>query len=186
MPCELLVLTALETELTADKLPSDRPIVYTGIGKINATLASVEAIARYQPKKILNFGTAGGVNVQAKGLIQVGKVIQRDMLAEPLAPRGTVPFCTRPQVYLSGQGGLTCATGDSFVTAHDPWLVEQNVDVVDMELFAIAAVAHHHGIPWIGLKYISDHANESSADDWQTSVNAGEAAFLSYLARVKL
>jgi adenosylhomocysteine nucleosidase len=185
MTCDLLILTALETELSANKLPRDIPIVYTGIGKINASIMSFEAIRKYEPKRIINFGTAGGINHKISGLIPINCVIQRDILAEPLSPRGNVPFCQRPQSYTSELDGHVCATGDSFVTAHDPWLISKNVDVVDMELFAIAAVAHHHGIPWLSLKYVSDYANESSSNDWQAAVNAGEIAFLDYLDTLK-
>lgn len=104
-------------------------------------------------------------------------MIQRDMQTEPLAPRGMTPFCPRPQEYLS-TGKYLCGSGDSFVTAHDPWLHSLGVDVVDMELFAIAAVAHDHQIPWQSFKYITDDANESSGDDWQAKVHHGQELFL--------
>jgi adenosylhomocysteine nucleosidase len=52
-----------------------------------------------------------------------------------------------------------------------------------MELFAIAAVAHHHGIPWQSFKYITDDANEYSEDDWRGKVNHGQALYLSSLVR---
>ncbi len=67
------------------------------------------------------------------------------------------------------------------MTAKDPWLDEQRVDVVDMELYAIAAVAFAHGLPWASLKYVTDHTNEYSASDWKTNVNHGEELFLEHL-----
>ena len=134
MKTELLIITALESELKREALPSGVEIVYTGIGKINAAITSIKAIHQYSPKRILNFGTVGKINPQLHGLLEIGKVIQRDMDAEPLAPRGSTPFCIRPQEYLS-TGQFLCGSGDSFVTAQDPWLLSQGVDVVDMELF---------------------------------------------------
>ena len=70
------------------------------------------------------------------------------------------------------------------MTEFDPWLAEQKVDVVDMELFAIATVAHQHGIPWQSFKYITDDANENSAKDWQAKVNHGQELFLQKLKDV--
>jgi len=53
-----------------------------------------------------------------------------------------------------------------------------------MELFAIATVAHQHGIPWQSFKYITDDANEESAKDWQAKVNHGQELFLEKLKDV--
>jgi len=108
-------------------------------------------------------------------------VIQRDMNAEPLAPRGKTPFSHMPAKYHSSSGLYICGTGDSFVNSRDDWLHQQKVDLVDMELYAIAAVAHHHNIPWQSFKYITDDANEESGEDWQGKVNHGQALYLSKL-----
>jgi len=183
MKTELLIITALESELKRASLPTGVEIVYSGIGKINATIASLNAIQQYSPKRIINFGTAGKINTELQGLLEIGKVIQRDMDAEPLAPRGSTPFCVRPQEYLS-TGQFLCGSGDSFVTAPDPWLHSQGVDVVDMELYAIAAIAHDHQIPWQSFKYITDDANENSGDDWQSKVHHGQALFLEKLQQI--
>jgi adenosylhomocysteine nucleosidase len=177
MKTELLIITALESELKRGVLPSGVDIVYCGIGKINAALTSIKAIHQFSPKRILNFGTAGKIKPELHGLLEIGKVIQRDMDAEPLAPRGSTPFCNRPHEYVS-TGQFVCGSGDSFVTAYDPWLSSQGVDVVDMELFAIAAIAHDHQVPWQSFKYITDEANEASGNDWQSKVHHGQDLFL--------
>ncbi|WP_062308608.1 phosphorylase family protein [Polynucleobacter sinensis] len=178
MKTDLLIITALESELGSGELPPEIKIVYCGIGKINAAIASYKAMHEYEPKRVLNFGTAGGINPGLTGLLEIGRVLQRDMVTEPLAPRGRTPYCTKPHEYFSIGGKHVCGSGDSFVTAHDPWLLEQGVDVVDMELFAIAASAHHFGIPWQSFKYITDDANENSGDDWRDKVNHGQELFL--------
>jgi adenosylhomocysteine nucleosidase len=183
MKTDLLIITALESELKRNALPSGVEIIYSGIGKINAALTSAKAINQLSPRKIMNFGTAGKVNPQLDGLLEIGKVIQRDMMAEPLAPRGTTPFCDRPQEYLSS-GKYICGSGDSFVSTADPWLLSQGVDVVDMELFAIAYVANYHQIPWHSYKYITDDANESSANDWHQKVNHGQDLFIEKLKQL--
>ena len=184
MKSELLIITALESELKRESLPGGVEIVYSGIGKINATIATSKAIAQYSPRQILNFGTVGKINLELSGLIQIGKVIQRDMNAEPLAPRGKTPFCPLPSFYHALSGEYICGSGDSFVTAQDAWLISQKIDVVDMELFAIAAVAHQSNIPWQSFKYITDDANENSGDDWQAKVHHGQDLFLEALHKI--
>ena len=145
-------------------------------------MTTLKAIEQYKPKHLINFGTAGSIKPNLSGLLEIRRVIQRDMIAEPLSPRGRVPFCERPHEYFSTSGQHTCATGDSFVTAKDPWLDHQGVDVVDMELFAIAAVAHEHKLPWLAYKYVTDQANDDSGQEWSNKVNHGEALFLEKIA----
>jgi adenosylhomocysteine nucleosidase len=183
MKTDLLIITALESELKRAALPAGVEIIYSGIGKINAALTSLEAVRQFNPRTIMNFGTAGKIKPQLDGLLEIGKVIQRDMMAEPLAPRGKTPFCERPFEYLSS-GKYVCGSGDSFVTASDPWLLSQGVDVVDMELFAIAYVANHYQIPWQSYKYITDDANESSGNDWQQKVHHGQDLFIDKLKQL--
>ncbi len=178
MKSQLLIITALESELNKAALPPGVSLVYSGIGKINAAMTSFAAIHEFEPKRVINFGTAGTIKSDLQGLLEIGKVIQRDMLAEPLAPRGQTPFCSKPREYLSMGGEHICGSGDSFVTATDPWLLEQGVDVVDMELFSIAASAYHFNIPWQSFKYITDAANEDAGKDWHEKKNHGQELFL--------
>lgn len=163
-------------------MPEGVHLVHSGVGKINAALAAREAIQEFRPRLLVNYGTAGAVHSGAHGLLPVARVIQRDMDAEPLAPRGVTPFGSVPSELFSGQPGVSCATGDSFVRAADAWLHAQGADVVDMELFAIAEVCRRAGIPWWACKFVTDSADESAADDWSARVGAGEPLFLKALA----
>jgi adenosylhomocysteine nucleosidase len=181
MPLNTLIITALPNELDQSLLPAGMQLVYCGVGKINATIATLKALEQYKPTRIVNFGTAGSIKPHLSGLLEINRVIQRDMIAEPLSPRGRVPFCERPYEYFASTGQHTCATGDSFVTSKDPWLDQQGVDVVDMELYAIAAVSYAQGVPWTSFKYVTDHTNENSASDWGDKVNHGQDLFLQHL-----
>ncbi len=177
--CSVALLVALPQELDASLL-AGVPVVYTGVGKVNAAIAAAQCIQQYRPRLLLNFGSAGRVRPGPQGLLEVARVLQRDMLAEPLAPRGTTPFHDGPHALESGQSGLVCATGDSFVTGPDPWFNAQGVDVVDMELFALAAVCQRSGVAWRSLKFISDDANTESGKDWATNVRMGQQLFLAW------
>lgn len=176
-----LIIVALEGELNPKVLPASLPLIYCGVGKVNAALATQRAIHDIKPDHIINFGTAGRVSSHLHGLQPVARVVQRDMNAEPLAPRGVTPLMAGPHHFESGDDGIVCGTGDSFVTSPDKWLHENKIDLVDMELFAIAAAAHRANVKWSAYKFISDDANEGAAEDWQAKVNHGEELFLAEL-----
>ncbi len=180
--CPVAMVVALAQELDPALLPGV-PLVYSGVGKVNAAIAVADLIHQHRPRLVLNFGSVGRVRPGPQGLLEVGQVVQRDMVAEPLAPRGTTPFHNGPPVLRSGLPGLVCASGDSFVTAPDPWFAAQGVDVVDMELFAIAAVCERKGVPWRALKFISDDANGESGSDWAANVRTGAELFMAWWQR---
>jgi adenosylhomocysteine nucleosidase len=181
----IVVIVALESELSSQRWGSDVALVHSGVGKINATLAACEALARYRPSLMVNYGTAGALSGRAHGLVEVARVIQRDMLAMPIAPRGVTPFASEAPAIESGQAGLVCATGDSFVSSSDDWLGEQQVDIVDMELYAIAHVCRARQVPWRAFKYVTDAADDQAAAEWSGRVGGGEALFAQALARLR-
>jgi len=177
----IVVIVALESELSRRPLPRGFELVHSGVGKVNAALATCAALHAHRPELVINFGTAGAVGGAAHGLVEVSRVIQRDMLAVPLAPRGVTPFEAEAQEISNGRTGLCCGSGDSFVTASDAWLVQQGVDLVDMELFAIARACVRARVPWRAFKFVTDEAGTAAADDWQARVGDGESLFMSTL-----
>lgn len=167
----IVVVAALESEYFTIQGPIKK-IYYTGIGKINSARMTTELILETKPELILNVGTAGCLRKELLGQVfGINEVIERDMIAEPLAPRGTVPLSDQLPVLTSSFGTARCATGDSFVTSRDQWLVDNRVDLVDMELFAIAKIATHYSIEWKSIKFASDLADENAAVRWNYSLN---------------
>jgi len=183
---KILVLSALESELDKSRAPAEIEVIFTGVGKINTTIATLQAVQAMQPKLVVNYGTAGKLNTKLSGLVEVSDVIQRDMNAEPLAPRGRTPFAPDLDRLVSGQRGVICGSGDSFVTSTDPWLVANNVDIVDMELFAIAQVCLRHGIRWRAFKFITDDANDVAHEHWTANVANGQDLFWDAMKGVKV
>jgi adenosylhomocysteine nucleosidase len=177
MSGRVLVLTAIPDELDKARAPSGVEVIYTGVGKVNAASATTLALLALQPRLVINYGTAGAIVPAHRGLVEVRDVVQRDMSAEPLAPRGRTPFAPELDRLSSRYGDVVCGTGDSFVTATDPWLAANGVDIVDMELFAIAHVCERHAVPWRAFKFISDTADDNAADHWSENVAGGEALF---------
>ena len=117
----IVYIVALESELPKQH---DMDIRYCGVGKVNAAHATMKAIAD-GATKIVNFGTAGLVCAkELKGLHKVTHIKERDMQAEPQAPRGVTPFEETPfagEIELSPLREITLGTGDSFVQAPDQW-----------------------------------------------------------------
>lgn len=180
----ILLIVALTHELSSRRLPEGVQLIHCGVGKINAALATSAAIARLRPSLVINYGTAGAVSVAADGLLEVASVLQRDMNTEPLAPRGVTPFDDTPVELRSGFSGARCASGDSFVTAVDPWLQQQGVDIVDMELFAIAMACRRAALPWRAFKFVTDAADGDAAEHWNARVGHGEELLIERLAQI--
>ncbi len=179
----ILVLTALKSELNAARAPEGIDVVYCGVGKVNTAMATTSAILAGKPALVVNYGTCGKITENLRGLLEIAQVIQRDMMAMPLAPRGVTPLCDDASVLTSGFGTAICGTGDSFVTSADPWLTDNKVDVVDMELFAIAHVCKNFGVPWRAFKFITDDANDFAHEHWTANVANGEDLFWNALKR---
>ncbi|ETR78259.1 5'-methylthioadenosine nucleosidase [Afipia sp. P52-10] len=177
MSGKILVLAALRDELSDSNALPGVEVAYTGVGKVNAALATAQAILKAKPVLVVNYGTAGKISEGLSGLLEIAKVVQRDMMTEPLSPRGTTPFSKDPVFLESGFGRIVCGTGDSFVTTVDPWLIENGIHLVDMELYAVALVCNRLGVPWRAFKFITDDANDFAAHEWTANVASGESLF---------
>jgi len=174
-----LVLIAIREE--APDLAYMMNLFYTGVGKVNAAIVASEVIAKYRPRRIINFGTAGGITV-APGFYQCTQFVQRDMTCKALGcVPGQTPFESR--VHIGNSTGLICSTGDDFVM--NPTL-EIPADVVDMEAYAIAKACAKYNVEFVCWKYISDQANQDAHNDWQQQVAQGQSHYISKLKELQL
>jgi adenosylhomocysteine nucleosidase len=123
---------------------------HTGVGKINATYNSLKLISIHKPKLIINYGTAGAINNNIKGIIECTKFYQRDMDVRGLNfELGETPYDKIKEI-ITSDSGYSCGSGDSFVNKK----IDMNVDVVDMEAYAIAKVCKLENIEFKCFKYI--------------------------------
>jgi adenosylhomocysteine nucleosidase len=174
-----LILIALKDE--APDLAFSMKVFFTGVGKVNAAMTAAELIAKYRPDRIINFGTAGGVTVKS-GFHQVSKFVQRDMMCCELGSLpGQTPF--EEVIIIDNGDGLTCSTGDNFVTNSN---LEIPADLVDMEAYAIAKVCKKHKVEFLCYKFVSDGANEDSLNDWRTTVSQGQVHYLDKLKELNV
>jgi len=183
MEKNILIVSALEVE-TQGKL-EDWDVIYTGVGKVNATMTLVDRLTDYnyvKPDLVINYGTAGSRKIKKKTLVDCTKFVQRDMDVTGLGfLRGETPFEQDPPVIIQPQNidfnpigrNATCGTGDCFVEDKSQYYGE----VVDMEAYALAKVCYNYGVPFISFKYITDGADEQAHEDWEANLADGIVEF---------
>lgn len=160
------------------------PVLYTGVGKVNAAMTLTRALAGYRQSgrplpRVVNFGSAGSRRFATGALVACRAFHQRDMDVSGLgfAP-GATPFEDIPAVldFPTTFGDLphaTCGTGDSFETGGAcEW------DVVEMEAYALAKVCHVEGTAFACAKFVSDGADHAAAADWQINLHRAAEQFL--------
>ena len=183
---DIVLISALRDE-TQDLFDDILPVVYSGVGKVNAALTAAKVIEQYNPRLIINFGTAGSHAVEPHTLVDCNKFIQRDMHVKELGfDFAVTPFEEDVPTVLefssSGDMNMTCGTGDNFVASSD----ELGCDVVDMEAYAIAKACHLAGVDFMSYKYITDGAGEDAAAQWTENCKKGAAKFLEVLAEASM
>jgi len=183
MEKNILIVSALEVE-TQGKL-EDWDVIYTGVGKVNATMTLVDRLTDYnyvKPDLVINYGTAGSRKIKKKTLVDCTKFVQRDMDVTGLGfLRGETPFEQDPPVIIQPQNidfnpigrNATCGTGDCFVEDKSQYYGE----VVDMEAYALAKVCYNYDVPFISFKYITDGADEQAHEDWEANLADGIVEF---------
>ena len=177
---KILILVALKDELDVNEI-GDLKVYYSGVGKVNAAIKTLQVIQKHSPDLIINFGTAGSLNPRLSGLLEVGSFYQRDMNASPLGFEvGQTPFEEDIEITF-GREGVTCGTGDKFVTS-TPIL---KTDIVDMEAYAIAKVCKLKNIDFRCFKFISDNADNEAKDDWVDNVSLGAKLFIEKIGSLR-
>ena len=180
---KFLLVCALEVE-TQGQL-DNYDVLYTGVGKVNATLKLTQKFGKYGSyipyDLVINYGTAGSRKYRKGELVDCTKFIQRDMDVTGLGfQRGETPFEKQPPLVIETESlfnpigkNATCGSGDSFVEDRSQYYGE----VVDMEAYALSKVCYHYQIPFISFKYISDGADDNANDDWDENVSKGIEVF---------
>ena len=150
---------------------------HIGVGKINATYNSLKLISIHKPKIVINFGTVGAINNNLKGIIECTKFYQRDMDATNLNfALGETPYDEIKEI-INSDSGYSCGSGDNFVKKK----IDMNVDVVDMEAYAIAKVCKFENIEFKCFKYVSDNADNNANDDWKRNLELASKAFSNFI-----
>jgi adenosylhomocysteine nucleosidase len=162
-----------------------RPVtaVLCGIGKVAAATAAAAVAVGERPRVLISAGVAGGVraDIETGSLVVVSGAVEHDYDLRPFVTDRAHGFggprewrasgddvralhAAAAQVHEGHVHDAWAATGDHVVTdreKHGPILeLGHSVACVDMETAAIAYVATALGVPWAGLRVISDGADE--------------------------
>ena len=163
-------------------------VLYTGVGKVNATYALTKELATRRalkrlPRRVINLGTAGSRVFKTGALVACNQFVQRDMDVSPLGfEHGETPFEEGPIVlecppaFLEMDHGI-CGSGDSFVTGELP----VPCDIMEMEGYALAKVCLRENIPFAAVKYITDGADENAAMDWPERLRHAAESFAEFV-----
>lgn len=163
------------TTLTIGRIGSARvAIAKSGIGKVNAALATRDIIDHFRPDAVVSTGVAGGTGSEA-GILDV---VVADRLAyhdvwcgpgtEPCVPDGFPAFFAADPDLLALAAleprkgvvrGLICS-GDSFISrageVAEIRRKQPEVLAVEMESTAIAHVCAAEGVPFVAVRVVSD------------------------------
>jgi adenosylhomocysteine nucleosidase len=163
------------------------PMVYTGVGKVNAAYRLTRALAANRGiARVINFGSAGSATLPRHALVPCDRFVQRDMDATAIGfLHGQTPFDETGIVIahapLFAGAQYVCGSGDSFETGTPKVFC----DVVDMEAFALAKVCLYEGVAFASLKYITDGADGSAPGDWRENLHRAAEAFVGFMGEIQ-
>jgi adenosylhomocysteine nucleosidase len=181
----IIVVMALRIESSGVFEAAGVPVLYCGVGKVNAAIALTKELSRYAQQGeemplVVNFGSAGSRCFASGTLVACQEFVQRDMDVSGLGfALGVTPYDEAPSslifdpLFTQLPAGI-CGSGDSFATAD----IEVDCAVIDMEAYALAKVCWHENARFACVKYVTDGADHTAAEDWQRNVHVAAEEFL--------
>lgn len=171
----VLFVMALDAEYGAELRSRISPLM-TGVGPVESAVAVTAALADLAargalPDLVVSLGSAGSRQLEQVRVYQVATLEYRDMDASALGfPKGETPLLGLPaRMDLPHQipdlAAASLATGASIVSGAGYDAVA--AQMVDMESYAVLRSCQRFGLPMIGLRGISDGAEElMQLSDW--------------------
>ncbi|RKF08457.1 5'-methylthioadenosine/S-adenosylhomocysteine nucleosidase [Oceaniradius stylonematis] len=141
-----------------------------GVGPVESAVNLTRSLASERPHIVISLGSAGSRTLEQAEVYEVASVSYRDMDASPLGfEKGRTPFLDLPaELPLTVMGDIPAkrlSTGANIVSgaAYDAI----DADMVDMETFALLRACMMFDVPLVGLRGISDGADDlHHFDDW--------------------
>jgi adenosylhomocysteine nucleosidase len=187
-----LVVMALRLESSGVFEAAGVPVLYCGVGKVNAAIALGKALSRYAQAGeglpwVVNFGSAGSRCHASGTVVACHEFVQRDMDVRGLGfALGVTPYDEAPSRLtfepVFPLPAALCGSGDSFAVTE----VDLDCAVVDMEAYALAKVCWHEHAMFACAKYITDGADTSAPADWQRNVHQAADEFLQLFRDLEL
>ncbi len=161
-------------------------VMQSGIGKVNATIATTLLIEKFNPKTIINTGSAGGLGDNlAVGDVVIGtNVAHHDVdvtaFGYKIGQMAQMPVdypCDKKLIEVAEQASQAfnnanihqglIVSGDQFIASAEQFAqIKQNfpsVLAVEMEACAIAQTCYQFNVPFVVIRAISDLANEQAS-----------------------
>lgn len=170
-------------------------VIESGIGKVNAAIATAHIIAGERPRAVINTGSAGGLGKEVHiGDVVVGsRVAHHDVdvrafgYAMGQVPQMPVEYHANAEL---AQAAALAASAFQGATVHHGLIVsgDQFIDnadkiarirhdfpdvlAVEMEAAAIAQTCHQLRTPCVVIRAISDHADEKADKSFEEFIEA--------------
>jgi adenosylhomocysteine nucleosidase len=180
----VLVVMALRVESAGVFEAAGVPVLFCGVGKINAAIALTKELSRYkhggrEMPLVVNFGSVGSRCHPSGTVVACHEFVQRDMDVRALGfAMGETPYDETPNplsfAAVFSLPAAVCGSGDSFATGE----VEVDCAVLDMEAYALAKVCRHENARFACAKYVTDGADGAAAADWRRNVHMAAEEFL--------
>lgn len=172
---DILYVSATKQEASA--LPSNVPLLVTGIGMVNAAIAVSSRLAATEklPDLVINFGTAGALVNAYHGVFEISHTFQHDFDHELLSQIAGCEIPNGIELRCTGEfPSAKLATGNSFIGDSDTRArLSTLAQLCDMEGYAVAATCQVFGVPCSLIKQVSDTADEQAATEWSGAVDRG-------------
>lgn len=170
----VLFAMAAEAEYGAHLKQRIRPLL-TGIGPVEAAVAVTAALARLGGRDgvdlVVSLGSAGSATLEQTAVYQAISVSYRDMDASALGfEKGVTPLLDLPAtlplpIRIPGIPDARLSSGGAVISGAAYSGID--ADMVDMETFAVLRACQRFSVPLIGLRGISDGAEElRHVGDW--------------------
>ena len=160
-PLNVLIVVAMELEArVVRKACPNAPLLVTGVGARSAERAITQALADSPPDAVLHVGWAGGLRAGlARGdLVLVtaadGLAVPDDLLDPVRNALARLP-CRLSQGPLATASRVVAEPVDKLALGRATGAL-----AVDMESGPVARACSEAGVPWIGLRAISDPADQ--------------------------
>lgn len=152
------------------------PVMFSGIGKVNAAMTATMAFSLGY-NEVINIGSCGSLTVPVGEIVKVGQVFQ-DIDATPLAEYGEVPFeANSKQIVLDVKSPYTCFTTDYFYdqaqqSKYSKYYLDMisKCSILDMECYALAKVCKRYNVKFSSYKWVSDSGESGS---WEENCKIG-------------
>lgn len=152
------------------------PVIFSGVGKVNAAMAATRACERGYTR-IINLGSCGSVKRKAGEFFKIGTVFQ-DIDSSPIAEYGLTPFESGDKhLTLDHASDISLFTTDYFYDSDQEHKYSNHYlrmvnecDIMDMECYALAKVCAAYKVEFHAYKWVSDDGDAAS---WQANCKIG-------------